>query len=162
MTNDSTTGHPTAPDSAIRYRRSRFSTRLYSDCLYTAAHAWLRREDDGIWRVGLTKFAARMLGDPVELEFEVRDGDSVERGQEVGWVEGFKAVSDIYTPIPGIFRGGNPTLLTDLDLFGRDPHREGWLFRIEGRPDDDCLDVQAYASVLDAAIDKIMGTTTES
>lgn len=150
---------PTEMDT-IRYRREKFSTRLYRDCLYTPAHAWLRNEGDGVWRVGLTKFAARMLGDPVELDFEVRDGAPVERGQEVGWIEGFKAVSDIYTPLTGIFRGGNGALLEDIDLLGRDPHREGWLFRVEGRPGEDCIDVEAYMSVLDKAIDKILGNNS--
>lgn len=145
---------------SVRYRREKFSTRLYRDCLYTPAHAWLRSETDGVWRVGLTRFAARMLGDPVELDFEVPDGAQVERGQEVGWIEGFKAVSDIYTPLSGIFRGGNPALLEEIDLLGRDPHREGWLFRVEGVPGDDCLDVDGYMAVLDRAIDKILGNNS--
>ena len=144
----------------IRYRREKFSTRLYRDCLYTPAHAWLRSEGNGVWRVGLTRFAARMLGDPVELDFEVQDGDSVDRGQEVGWIEGFKAVSDIYTPLSGIFRGGNRAVLEDIEVLGRDPHREGWLFRVEGTPGEDCIDLEAYKIVLDKAIDKILGNNS--
>jgi len=45
-------------------------------------------------------------------------------------------------------------------LLGRDPHREGWLFRVEGRPGEDCIDVEAYMSVLDKAIDKILGNNS--
>lgn len=143
-----------------RYRRAKFSARLDTDCLYTAAHTWLRGESNGLWRVGYTKFAVRMLGEPVELDFEVADGAVLEVGQEVGWIEGFKAVSDIYTPLSGTFRGGNEALLADIELLGRDPHREGWLFRVEGTPGADCLDVDGYISVLDAAIDRILGNNS--
>ena len=49
----------TPPD--IHYKRSRFSTRLPWDRLYTASHFWVFEAEPGRWRVGLTKFAARML-----------------------------------------------------------------------------------------------------
>ena len=45
------------------------------------------------------KFATRMLGEVVEFDFEVAPGDSIEEGQAIGWFEGFKAVSDLYTPL---------------------------------------------------------------
>lgn len=148
---------PTAGPKPIRYRRARFSTRLYDDCLYTPAHAWLRREDGETWRIGYTQFAMRMLGEPVELEFEAQPGDAIARGQGIGWLEGFKAVSDIYAPMDGVFRGVNPALLDRIDLLGRDPHQAGWLYRVEGAPGPDCLDRAAYMAVLDTAIDTMMG-----
>lgn len=155
---DGKTDHETPLNGdSIRYKRARFSTRLYADCRYTAAHTWLREDEEGLWRVGYTRFAVRMLGDPVELDFEVNPGETIERGQEVGWIEGFKAVSDMYSPLSGNFRGGNEALLNDIELLTRDPHREGWLFRVDGAPGDDCLDVQGYITVLDRAIDKILG-----
>lgn len=151
-----------APDElgSVRYRRANYSTRLYKDCYYTPAHVWLREESTGCWRVGFTRFALRMLGDPVELDFEVEVGQRLELGQEIGWIEGFKAVSDLYTPMAGLFCGGNDALLNDMDLLARDPHREGWLFRVEGTPGNDCLNLEGYISVLDKAIDKIMGNIT--
>ena len=36
----------------IYYRRSRFSTRLPSDRLYTPAHFWVQEHTPGTWRVG--------------------------------------------------------------------------------------------------------------
>lgn len=157
MTDQKTTNSTPSEGESVRYRRAKFSTRLYTDRLYTPAHAWLRRESEGLWHVGFTRFAVRMLGDAVELDFEVANGDTVARGQEIGWIEGFKAVSDLYAPFDGLFRGGNEALLNDVDLLARDPHREGWLFRLEGVPGDDCMDLAAYTSLLDGAIDKILG-----
>ena len=144
-------------DPDIQYRRSRFSTRLPADRLYTASHFWIAEREGGIWRVGLTKFASRMLGDVVDLGFDARAGDEVELGEAVGWLEGFKARTDLYTVIAGRFVEGNPALDTDIDLIDTDRYGEGWLYAVEGRPDADASDVHGYVKVLDATIDRMRG-----
>lgn len=145
------------PPAEIPYNRSRFSTRLVENRLYTAAHYWLEREDEEVWRVGYTKYAVRTLGDIVELGFETEPGATVETGQVVGWVEGFKAISDLYSPLAGRFEGFNPAVGEQAALLSRDPYRRGWLFRVRGRPGDDCLDVHGYVAWLDTEIDKVLG-----
>ena len=65
--------------NTILYKRSRFSTRLPIDRRYTAGHYWLAEEEHGVWRVGFTKFATRMLGDLVEYAFSVYAGAAVLR-----------------------------------------------------------------------------------
>ena len=145
------------PPAEIPYNRSRFSTRLLDNRLYTAGHSWLEREDEEVWRVGFTKFAVRMLGEIVELGFETEPGAAVETGQVIGWLEGFKAVTDMYSPLPGRFEGFNPAVDEDAALLSRDPYRRGWLFRVRGQPDGDCLDVHAYVALLDTTIDKMLG-----
>ena len=146
----------------LHYKRSRFATRLYSDRLYTAGHAWLRREDGDLWRIGFTKFATRMLGEAVEMNFEAKPGTMVETGQPVGWIEGFKAVTDLYAPFSGRFEGGNPELVKEIKLVQTDPSGRGWLYALRGTPTEGCLDVQGYVSVLDATIDKMLGKRHES
>ena len=89
---------------SIAYRRSRFSTKLPSDRLYTPGHFWLREVEPGLWRVGITRFAQRMLGDLVEYGFEVKENQTFELGDIIGWIEAFKATSDIYSPADGTFR----------------------------------------------------------
>jgi glycine cleavage system H protein len=69
----------------IHYRRSRFSTKLLSDRMYTPSHFWVKELERGVWRIGLTKFAARMLGDVVDLGYDVPVGTSVQLGDAVGW-----------------------------------------------------------------------------
>ncbi len=141
----------------IPYNRSRFSTRLLEDRLYTAGHSWLEREDEEVWRVGFTKFAVRMLGEIVELGFETEPGATVETGQVIGWLEGFKAVTDMYSPLAGRFEGFNPAVDERATLLSSDPYRRGWLFRVRGQPGDDCLDVHGYVALLDTTIDKMLG-----
>ena len=149
---------PESDAQSIAYRRSRFKTRLPAGRLYAASHFWLEAqpESPGLWRVGFTKFAARMLGDLVEHDFEVKPGDPVAVGQIIGWIEGFKATSDLYCCLDGNFHRGNPDLREDLDLLRTSPYQKGWLFEAHGTPGDDAVDVQGYAEILDMAIDKVL------
>ncbi len=141
----------------IRYRRAKFSTRLLADRMYTAGHSWLRNEEGDLWRIGFTKFAIRMLGETVEMDFEIAEGDPIETGQVIGWIEGFKAVTDIYAPMTGAFGGINQKLLKDLELLRRDPYQRGWIYSIEGKPDSSCVNLEGYVAVLDETIDKMLG-----
>jgi len=143
----------------LPYKRSRFSTRLPADRLYAPSHAWLREESPGLWRVGFTKFATRILGEPVELDFEVQRDAAVRVGETVGWVEGFKAVTDLFCPLPGQFANPNPALEQDIAAIQSDPYGKGWLYAVAGTPPEDCVDANGYAGVLDAAIDKMLGKT---
>lgn len=146
----------------VRYKRSRFSTRLPEELLYTASHFWLAEDAPGVWKVGFTKFATRMLGDLVEHGFEVKPGDDVTVGQKIGWVEGFKAISELYGVVDGTFAGGNPALDDDVTLTDTDPYGEGWLYRIEGTPDPNRVDVQGYIDFLDETIDKMQREAIKS
>ncbi len=145
----------------IHYRRSRFSTRLAADRLYTASHFWLQKDEPDVWRVGLTKFAARMLGDVVDIGFEVAAGASVALGDTLGWFEGFKARSDLYSVATGLFAGGNPDLDADIDVIDRDRYGRGWLYRVRGTPDPDACDARGYARLLDQTIDRMRGKLPE-
>lgn len=144
------------------YKRSRFSTRLPHRLRYTAAHYWMGEEAPGVWQIGLTKFATRMLGDLVECEFSAPVGGVIEPGQVVGWIEGLKAVSDVYCVMAGEFLGQNPQLAIDISLADNDMYGRGWLYRVGGMPVADSLDVYGYIAVLDATIDKMINSRHES
>ncbi|NLX96794.1 MAG: glycine cleavage system protein H [Rhodopirellula sp.] len=144
------------PQQTVYYRRCRFQTRLPVDRLFTPAHYWLAEVESGLWHIGLTKFATRMLGDLVEHDFNAAVGDSVEAGEPIGWIEGFKAISDIYCSANGVFAGGNPELADDLTLVERDLYHRGWLYGVRGNPGEGILDVNGYISLLDRTIDRML------
>lgn len=146
----------------LQYRRSRFSTRLPGDCRYTAAHFWLRPVGDGTWRVGFTQFATRMLGELVEHGFEVQPGSAIALGQTLGWLEAFKATSDLYSAGTGEFVARNESLDARPDRFDRDPYGAGFLYQFRGEPDRDAVDATGYARMLDSAIDKVLGPEAHS
>lgn len=145
----------------VRYKRSRFSTRLLRHRLYTAGHSWLEHQHNSCWRVGFTKFATRMLGEVVEVGFETQTGQNIETGQVVGWVEGFKAVTDIFSPLSGRFERFNPRLDDDIALLTNEPYTTGWLLEVHGKPGSDCIDVDGYVALLDTTIDKMLGRRHE-
>lgn len=146
----------TAPAKTLHYKRSHFATQLPMDYRYSPSHAWLAQVSEGRWRVGLTKFASRMLGEMVDHGFELQPGSAVECGQIIGWVEGFKAISDLFCVASGQFAASNPALKEQIALITKDPYGKGWLYEVDGTPDTKCLDVHTYRDLLDKTIDRIL------
>ncbi|MEY4483212.1 MAG: hypothetical protein RL693_664, partial [Verrucomicrobiota bacterium] len=98
------------PISFVRFKHARFSARFPETYRYSRSHYWMAPVEDepGLWRVGFTKFATRMLGELVDSSFNVKEGDPIEPGQAIGSVEGFKAASDVYCVMQGAFASTNP------------------------------------------------------
>jgi glycine cleavage system H protein len=140
----------------IAFKRSRFSSRLPVAYRYTASHYWLREAEPGLWEIGFTKFATRMLGDIVEFDFKVTPGAVIAPGDVIGWTEGFKALSDIYSAAAGEFCGSNPALRESITKIDDDPYGEGWLYSVRGEPDPQHMDVHGYMAVLDATIETML------
>ncbi len=143
------------PTELISYKRSRFQTRLPKDRLYTASHFWLWQREPSLWRVGFTRFATRMLGEIVEHGFEVKPDQPVKIAQTIGWVEGFKAVSDLYCLVDGTFAGGNSAIDGDTTLIDKKPYADGWLYEVRGNPEPKSMPVEGYIEFLNATIDKM-------
>ncbi len=152
----------TAQLRILSYRRSRFATPLPVDYVYSPSHCWLARQGDGTWRVGLTKFASRMIGEMVDHGFEIKPKSPVKPGQIIGWIEGFKAISDLLCAVDGRFEGSNPILKDRINAINKDCFGLGWLYRVRGEPDSKCLDVHGYVKLLDKTIDKILEKQNEA
>lgn len=140
---------------SLFYRRSHFITHLPIEAFYSPSHSWLV-EESGLCRVGFTKFATRMLGEMIDHKFEITKGMKCSSGQIIGWVEGFKAISDVYSIVDGKFERGNPALEKDISLVSNEPYERGWLYEVCGKPEGHCMDVKGYVNVLNATIDKIL------
>ncbi len=141
----------------VRYKHSRFSARFPETFRYSRSHYWMAPVDGegGLWRVGFTKFATRMLGELVDSEWPLALGANVEPGQIIGTVEGFKAASDVYCVMRGAFAGGNDYLKQDACIVRTDPYEQGWLYAVRGEPEEDSLDVHGYIELLDATIKRM-------
>ncbi len=110
---------------------------------------------EGIWRVGFTKFATRMLGELVEARFEVEKDGAVSSGQQIGYVEGFKAASDLFCVMEGEFEQGNPILDEDACIVKSSPYVDGWLYSVKGDPEETSVDVHGYVEHLEVLIEKM-------
>ena len=141
----------------LRFKHARFSARLPVDFRYSLSHYWMSpdEENPGVWRVGFTKFATRMLGELVEARFEVGEDGDVSSGMQIGYVEGFKAASDLFSVMDGKFVGGNPILEEDACIVKSSPYVEGWLYSVKGEPEETSVDVQGYHDHLTTLINKM-------
>jgi len=145
------------PINYIRYKHARFSARFPETYRYSPSHYWMAQVEgeEGLWHVGFTKFATRMLGELVDSGFEVKEGDPIEPGQPIGTVEGFKAASDVYCVMEGTFAGTNPALQADACIVKSDPYLVGWLYAVRGEPEAESVDVHGYIALLDATIKRM-------
>jgi len=141
----------------VRFKHARFSARLPVDFRYSLSHYWMCREeaDESVWRVGFSKFATRMLGELVEAQFEVGAGDPVTSGQQIGYVEGFKAASDLFCVMEGAFVESNPILEVDACIVKSSPYVDGWLYSVRGEPESASVDVNGYIEHLEKLIEKM-------
>lgn len=146
----------------LYYRRLVFRTRLLGDRLYTPSHFWIQQQETGVWRIGLTKFASRMLGDVVEIRFDRREGETVRIGESIGWFEGFKAMSDLYSVATGVIAGTNPLLVDRIAVVDDDRYRRGWLYEVRGEAEPAAMDMHAYAALLDETIDRMRASQRET
>ena len=152
----------TAPDPSgvVRFRHAHFTARFPVGHRYAPSHFWMApvAEAPGVWRVGMTRFATRMLGELVELAVDVPAGGWISAGDRLGTVEGFKAVSDLYSVMEGEFLGTNPLLTAEACLTHSDPHGAGWLYEVRGVPGPGDLDVHAYVELLSGSIDRLQAS----
>lgn len=147
---------PISPQQTTYYKQVRFTTRLPNHYQYSPSHYWIAEVSPGLFRVGFTKFAARMLGDFVEITFSVNPGDKVATGDPLGSVEGFKAIADVYCVGDARWVRGNPELERQAELVDKDPYDQGWLYELEAASSADWLSVEAYIGLLDATIQKML------
>jgi glycine cleavage system H protein len=116
------------------------------DLRYTAEHEWVRPDEGGTVRVGITDFAQQQLGDVVYVDLpEV--GTQVRAQETLGEVESTKSVSDLYAPVTGRVVARNEALADTPELVNSDPYGDGWMIEIALDPPgqvDGLLDAQAY------------------
>lgn len=141
----------------VRYKHARFSARFPAAFRYSPSHYWMAPAGDesGLWRVGFTKFATRMLGELVEAEWSAKKGERVTPGKEIGWVEGFKAASDVYCVMDGTFESGNPLLDEDACIVRSSTYIDGWLYAVRGQPESEATDVHGYIEILEKTINRM-------
>jgi glycine cleavage system H protein len=92
----------------------------------------------------------------VEVQIDAQPEVQVDLGERIGWIEGFKAVSDVYSVVRGRFARANPALREDITLVEAAPYHDGWLYSVVGEPDPAAVDANGYVAILDATIEKML------
>ena len=120
------------------------------DLRYTSDHEWVRQEDGGRIRIGITDYAQDALGDVVFVQLP-EPGAKVEAGGSFSEVESTKSVSDIYAPVAGTVLEVNNELADAPQRLNEDPYGEGWICTIEPSDPaafDGLLDAAAYQALI--------------
>ncbi len=116
---------------------------------YTEEHEWLKVQEDGQVRVGITDYAQDSLSDVVFVELpEV--GDQFAKGDVMAVAESVKAASDIYAPISGKIISINEKLEESPELVNESPYEFGWMVLIEPEGEvNGLLDAASYRESVD-------------
>ena len=99
------------------------------DLLFSKEHEWVRLENT-VATIGITDFAQNELGDVVFVETRACD-EKIDLGYPIASLESVIAVSDVYSPISGILKESNETLLDAPEKINDSPYEDGWIARLE-------------------------------
>jgi glycine cleavage system H protein len=103
---------------------------LPMDRLFHRGHAWLKDEQDGNVTVGLSDFAAKLVG-PLSRISLPAVGTSVGQG-EMAWrmvAEDGRTI-DMLSPVDGIVVDVNPAVAANVAAAESDPYGRGWLLKV--------------------------------
>jgi len=98
------------------------------DLHYSKDHEWVRVDGD-VAIIGITDYAQNSLGDVVYVELP-KKGDEFATNESFGSVESVKAVSEVFTPVPGTIVEVNEQLNDTPEKVNSDPYGEGWMVRL--------------------------------
>lgn len=114
---------------------------------------WARAQGDDI-AFGFTRPALVLAGGVNDLDWLVRDEESVQAGQDVVFVITGKILY-ISSPVAGVIFF-NPDAKQSPSLVSEDPYESGWLFRI--KPSADKKEVRQALDDAQAYIQSLRGT----
>lgn len=129
------------------------------DLRYSQDHQWVRVEGD-VLRVGITEFAQEALGEVAMVRIQNVSGSespqgntspTISAGDEMGEIEAFKAMTDLYMPVDAVVVEANAALQDSPTAVNSDPYGDGWLCTV--RPSDatdvdTLLNAQAYRELI--------------
>ena len=113
-----------------------------TDLRYSEEHEWVQMDGD-VATIGITAYAQDSLGDIVFVELPAV-GRSLAVGDGFGVVESVKAVSDVYSPVPGEIIEVNSALETTPEQVNNAPYSDGWMIKVR------VSDTSAFDKLMDA------------
>ena len=119
------------------------------NCRFLQTHEWAYKEGDTAV-VGISNHAQEEISDIVFVDLP-KVGRVVKTGENCCVIESVKSASEIYAPVSGEIVAVNDALTADPALVNREPHGNGWLFKIKMTNPaeyDNLLDWAAYKETI--------------
>ena len=116
---------------------------------FAKTHEWAHMEGD-VATVGISNHAQEEISDIVFVDLP-KVGQQVTAGQNCCVIESVKSASEIYAPVSGEIVEVNEALNADPALVNREPHGNGWLFKIKMTAPaeyENLLDLSAYKATI--------------
>ncbi|KAK5578597.1 hypothetical protein RB653_008269 [Dictyostelium firmibasis] len=122
----------------------RFGTRTFNQSLntinrnfctkYTKDHEWVNSLGSQKYRMGITDYAQRHLGDIVFVELP--GNRKYEEGSPISTVESVKAVGEVFMPMEGSITKVNEIVTNEPELMNSEPMGDGWICEFESSKTD--------------------------
>ena len=114
---------------------------------YADTHEYVK-EENGLFRIGISEFAIDQLGDIVFVELAEK-GELISQGDTFGTIESVKAVEEVYLPFSGEIIEKNQEVIDNPEILQNDPMNNGWLILVKPEPNynyDNLMSSEEYKS----------------
>jgi glycine cleavage system H protein len=101
-----------------------------NELMYSSQNIWLKIENDGLLRLGITYHYQGQLKNIVFLELRGVSSQII-LGEPFGTIESSKTSSDLISPISGKVVGVNPAVLDKPGLINKEPYGHGWMILVQ-------------------------------
>jgi glycine cleavage system H protein len=123
--------------------------RLY----YPRKEVWVKPAADGrTLKVGLTHAAVLLVSGVTLVEFVVEAGQDVALDDKIAFLETYKAIQDLETPVAGTLLRMNGDLVADPVIVEDSPYESGWFFELRAGDRDNwqrrLVDALSYRDIL--------------
>lgn len=123
------------------------SYKIPENCLYTRGDTWVRRENDGMIRMGVTDYAQQKLKKIEYLSLPEED-ETVKQFEALGEIESMKSLAELMAPVTGTVAGVNEEAVERPGVINEDPYEKGWILIVDCEDFDEqadkLMDAQAY------------------
>jgi len=116
------------------------------DLKFSSNDEWVRVEGDTA-TIGISDYAQDQLSDIVFVEYQIDEGEEIDKGDACVTVESVKASAEVYIPIGGEILAINEDLTETPENVNSDPYGNAWMVKVKlSDPSDldDLLDSNAY------------------
>ena len=97
---------------------------------FDKSHTWAFMQQDGNVKVGLDDFLQHVTGSITRIKMK-EPGEKIRKGEKILTIIQNGKQLNISSPISGIIRELNPTLVDNSSIVNTAPYSEGWVYLIE-------------------------------
>ncbi len=117
--------------------------------LYLETHEYVKEEGDGVYLLGISDYAVKMLNEITYVEVP-EAGSTFKKGEVVAVVESLKAAGDVYAPFDLEVIEGNTELDDSPELLNEDPFGKGFIAKVKALTDDmaGLMTAEEYAKMI--------------